>query len=130
MSIVLRVYTYTTIALTEATAGFTRCINLIIALAYLQLTTATVKPSYLLSLWFATEVNNVFITNRFYRKLNCVCVSVVLVAKLFLGKNTFNPPLSFNKDRPPVEQDRCRVTCTHASTTTHNTKVLLVNYTI
>ena len=31
-----------------------------------------------------------------------VCVSVVLVTKLFLGKNTFNPPFSFKKERPSV----------------------------
>ena len=30
----------------------------------------------------------------------CWCVSVVLVTKLFLGKNTLSPPSSFNKERP------------------------------
>ena len=29
-----------------------------------------------------------------------VYVSEVLVTKLFLGKNTLNPPSSFDKDRP------------------------------
>ena len=29
-----------------------------------------------------------------------VCVSVVLVTKLFLGKNTLNPPSSLNKEKP------------------------------
>ena len=32
-----------------------------------------------------------------------VCVSVVLVTKLFLGKNTRNPPSSFNKVKPSKE---------------------------
>ena len=29
-------------------------------------------------------------------------MSVVLVTKLFLGKNTFNPPSSFKNERPSV----------------------------
>ena len=29
-----------------------------------------------------------------------VCVSVVLVTKLLLGKNTLNPPSSFSRERP------------------------------
>ena len=32
-----------------------------------------------------------------------VCVSVVLVTKLLLGKNTRNSPSSFNKERPSKE---------------------------
>ena len=32
-----------------------------------------------------------------------VCVSVVLVTKLLLGKNTLNSPSSFNKERPSKE---------------------------
>ena len=34
-----------------------------------------------------------------------MCVSVVLVTKLFLGKNTLNPPSSFHNDSPSVEDD-------------------------
>ena len=59
-----------------------------------------------------------------------VCVSVVLVTKLFLGKNTLKSPSSFNKDRPAVKKDRkpC-IQCSKESQghSSHSTQWLVQN---
>ena len=50
-----------------------------------------------------------------------VCVSVVLVTKLFLGKNTLNPPSSFTRDRPSNGRERQKVQVTQNHPHKHNT---------
>ena len=52
-----------------------------------------------------------------------VLVSVVLATKLFLGKNTFNPPSSFKKERPSVGARVNRQQHMHSSVT--NNRLLL-----
>ena len=51
-----------------------------------------------------------------------VLVSVVLVTKLFLGKNTFDPPSSFKKERPSAGAKVNRQQHTHSVT---NNRLLL-----